>query len=40
MIFQQTPSQNFVGRALRLPRGAIMRPALRLPYKDNKTNRP
>ena len=40
MILNHTQRQDFVGRALRLARGAIQRQAMRLPYNNNKKNRP
>jgi hypothetical protein len=39
MISSKLDDKTFVGRALRLPRGAIKRQAMRLPY-NNKHKSP
>jgi hypothetical protein len=39
MIAGNHDNKTFVGRTLRVPRGATMRQAMRLPY-NNKNNRP
>jgi hypothetical protein len=40
MIANKRNNKTFVVRALRLPRGATMRQAMRLPYNNKKKNRP